>query len=181
MFDLFLKGGPLMWPILLCSVIALAVVLRKAFQFNRVTRELALPPDELLKRMPEPIAPFLSLLKEDSMEEHLALVGTKQIRILEKGVGILALIAVIAPLLGLTGTVLGMIDSFQVLATHGGAAEAEFLARGIWEALLTTAAGLLVAIPVHVAHHYLEGRLDEIAISLKEVAMRRNNAKSHGN
>jgi biopolymer transport protein ExbB len=170
MLDLFLKGGLLMWPILLCSIVALAIVIHKAIQFNSLIKTLTLVPDEMLKRKPAQLASFLDTLMKDVHEEQLSVAGTRQIRKLEKGVGVLALIAVIAPLLGLTGTVLGMIESFQVLAAYGNSARAELLAVGIWEALITTAAGLLVAIPVHVAYHYLEGRLDEIALSLKELA-----------
>ncbi|MDD5724122.1 MAG: MotA/TolQ/ExbB proton channel family protein, partial [Syntrophales bacterium] len=80
-------------------------------------------------------------------------------------------IAVIAPLMGLTGTVLGMIESFRVMAACGGGASVGLLAKGIWEALITTAAGLLVAIPAEIAYHYLEGRLDEISLAMKALVL----------
>jgi len=81
----------------------------------------------------------------------------------------LDLIAMIAPLLGLLGTVLGMIESFQQLEMAGGAANASVLAGGIWQALLTTAAGLVVAIPAAVAAHFLTERCDQVAHSIEDI------------
>ena len=75
----------------------------------------------------------------------------------------LELIAMISPLLGLLGTVLGMIQSFQELALAEGAANASVLAGGIWQALLTTAAGLIVAIPAAIAATLLSARVDTVA------------------
>ena len=80
----------------------------------------------------------------------------------------LALIASIEPLLGLTGTVTGMIKAFIVIE-KSTSVNPSMLAGGIWEALITTAAGLLVAIPIHIGHHYLENRADDIAFLLKEI------------
>ncbi|MCX8031707.1 MAG: MotA/TolQ/ExbB proton channel family protein, partial [Thermodesulfovibrionales bacterium] len=76
----------------------------------------------------------------------------------------------IAPLIGLTGTVTGMIKAFMVIE-HSTTVNPSMLAGGIWEALLTTAAGLLVAIPIHIGHHYLEKRADDIASIMRETAM----------
>jgi len=80
----------------------------------------------------------------------------------------LGLIATIAPLLGLTGTVTGMIRAFTVIS-QSTTVNPSMLAGGIWEALITTAAGLLVAIPIHIGHHYLEKQADEIAFGMKEM------------
>jgi biopolymer transport protein ExbB len=102
----------------------------------------------------------------------IAFIGTKQVRRLEKGLGILALISVIAPLLGFTGTVTGMIQAFRVIASQTvGRVEPSMVAGGIYEALITTAAGLFVALPTHVALHFLEARLDAIAVRMKDVAL----------
>jgi biopolymer transport protein ExbB len=76
----------------------------------------------------------------------LSIIGTRQVREIEKGLSWLGLIATIAPLLGLTGTVTGMIKAFMVIASSSSVSPS-MLAGGIWEALITTAAGLLVAIP----------------------------------
>ena len=91
---------------------------------------------------------------------------------MERGLGTLSLISAISPLLGLTGTVIGMIQAFQVIASSGSAVNPGMLASGIWEALITTAAGLLVAIPVHVAHHYLDARMGAIVHNLESLASR---------
>ncbi|HDY72517.1 MAG TPA: MotA/TolQ/ExbB proton channel family protein [Nitrospirae bacterium] len=109
-------------------------------------------------------------LEQNCNEQELSVVGTKQVREIEKGLSWLGLIATITPLLGLTGTVLGMIKAFMVIAAST-TVNPPMLAGGIWEALITTAAGLLVAIPIHVGHHYLEKQADEIAFVLKEITM----------
>lgn len=80
----------------------------------------------------------------------------------------LGLIAAIAPILGLTGAVAEMIRAFTVISQSANV-NPSMLAGGIWEALITTAAGLLVAIPIHIGHHYLEKQADEIAFVLREI------------
>ena len=92
------------------------------------------------------------------LEADLARRGNEEVAIMSTGIRFLELIAMIAPLLGLLGTVLGMIQSFQQLAAAEGAANASVLAGGIWQALLTTAAGLLVAIPAAVGASFLGGQ-----------------------
>ena len=92
----------------------------------------------------------------------------------------MSLIAVISPLLGLTGTVTGMINAFQVIAASQVQVKPSMLAGGIWEALITTAAGLFVAIPTHVACHFLEARLDEITLVVKETAAYAFSRRMHG-
>lgn len=171
MIGLFLKGGALMWPILVCSIVALAVALSKALQYRAVLGTLARSPAIVRDERPPFFAALLDGIARGLGDKELSLIGTRQIKELEKGLGVLALISVIAPLLGLTGTVTGMIRAFQIIASLGSQVNPGLLAGGIWEALLTTAAGLFVAIPVHIAHHFLEERLDEIALSMKEVAM----------
>ena len=98
---------------------------------------------------------------------------------MEKGLSWLGLIATIAPLLGLTGTVTGMIKAFMVIASSTNV-NPSMLAGGIWEALITTAAGLLVAIPIHIGHHYLEKQVDDIAFMMKEITMSLYMRKQNG-
>lgn len=172
MMDFFIKGGILMWPILLCSVMALAITLSKALQFRLVLKGLSRTPDAIPRGKPGAMAPLLAAMEKGGDERELSVIGTRQIRVLEKGLGLLALISVIAPLLGLTGTVTGMIQAFQIIAAHQSRVNPGMLAGGIWEALITTAAGLFVAIPTHVAYHLLGERLDEIALTMKEIATR---------
>lgn len=171
MLDLILKGGPLMWPILVCSVIVLGVALQKWFVIRRAAIQLNAPIDDLEKRRSPVLAPILDAIGRRSSDEEIALIGSRQLRNLERGLRTLSLVAVVCPLLGLTGTVTGMIHAFQTLAMHSGRVEASLLAGGIWQALLTTAAGLLVAIPSHVAYHVLDDRMDDLAASLGEVVL----------
>ncbi len=121
-----------------------------------------------MKSPPPIIVPILSRLKEGCDEKELSVIGTKQVRQVEKGLSWLGLIATIAPLLGLTGTVTGMIRAFTVIS-QSTSVNPSMLAGGIWEALITTAAGLLVAIPIHVGQHHLEKKADEIALVMKEI------------
>ena len=109
----------------------------------------------------------------------MSVIGTRQVREIEKGLSWLGLISTIAPLLGLTGTVTGMIKAFLVIA-RSTSVSPSMLAGGIWEALITTAAGLLVAMPIHVGHHYLEKQADDIAFILQEITMNLYMRKRNG-
>ena len=116
MIDVFLKGGFLMYPILLCSVAGLAIIINKAVQYRGVFGAIEQPLDEVLKTRPPILQPILEGLEQNCNEQELSVVGTKQVREIEKGLSWLGLIATITPLLGLTGTVLGMIKAFMVIA-----------------------------------------------------------------
>jgi len=170
MLALFLKGGVLMYPILLCSLVGVAILIDKSIQYRKILRELEIPPDDILKNSIKPnlLAPILEGLKHNCDEKEMSIIGAKQIQRIEKGLSWLGLIATIAPLLGLTGTVTGMIRAFTVIS-QSPSVNPSMLAGGIWEALITTAAGLLVAIPIHIGHHYLEKQADEIAFGMKEM------------
>lgn len=171
MWTYFLKGGPLMWPILFCSVVALSITLNKTWQYFRVRRDLGRPAAVIQKQGSRYFAPVLQAVQEGLDDRQISLAGSREIKNLETGLGSLHLIAVITPLLGLTGTVTGMIKAFQVIATLGTNVDPTLLAAGIWEALITTAAGLFVGIPTQVAAHYLSRHLDEVALRLKEVVL----------
>lgn len=161
-----------MYPILLCSITGAAILVNKFIQYRGILREIEMPLDEILKKKANPaiLTPILDGIKNGCDENELSLIGTRQVRRVEKGLSWLSLIATITPLLGLTGTVTGMIKAFMVIAESASVNPA-MLAGGIWEALITTAAGLLVAIPIHVGHHYLEKQADGIAFVLKEITM----------
>jgi biopolymer transport protein ExbB len=172
MIDYFLKGGVLMWPILGCSVAALALILTKAVQLQLALKRLSAGAHRVLERPPAEIAPVVQAVRSGANEKQVAFLGTQQIRELERGLGVLGLIASIAPLLGFTGTVTGMIQAFMAIANHtGGRVEPAMVAGGIYEALLTTAAGLFVAIPTHVALHFLEERLDGVTLRMRDIAL----------
>ncbi len=170
MIDFVLKGGFLMYPILLCSVAGLAIIINKAVQYRRIFRSIERPLNEVLQARPPVLEPLIEAVEEGCDEQELSVVGTRQVREAERGLSWLGLIATITPLLGLTGTVIGMIKAFMVIAASTSV-NPSMLAGGIWEALITTAAGLLVAIPVSVGHHYLEKQADDIAFILKELTM----------
>lgn len=171
MFDYFIKGGPVMWPILLCSLAALAITLNKAWRYFRVRRDIARPREDIQSDGSRFLAPLLLAVQQGLDDRQISVVGSRELKQLESGLGTLNLIAVIAPLLGLTGTVTGMIKAFQVIATMGANVDPSLLAAGIWEALITTAAGLFVGIPAHIAAHYLDRSLDEVALRMKEITL----------
>lgn len=171
MTDMFLKGGVLMWPILACSITALAVILHKTMQYRSIMGQLNMSLKDIERLRPPVMNPLLAALEKKLGDKEIGLMGTRQVRGLERGLGTLSLISVITPLLGLTGTVLGMIKAFQSMAEAESRVEPAILATGIWEALITTASGLLVAIAAHVAFHYLDSRMGEIALSMKEVTL----------
>ena len=171
MLQYFLKGGPVMWPILLCSVAALAITINKAWQYFQVRRDVARPLEDIQSRGSRFLGPILQAVQQGLNDRQISMVGSRELKNLETGLGSLNLIAVIAPLLGLTGTVTGMIKAFQIIATMGANVDPTLLAAGIWEALITTAAGLFVGIPTHVAAHYLDRSLDEVALRMKEITL----------
>jgi biopolymer transport protein ExbB len=102
------------------------------------------------------------------LEADLTWRGNAELADLQRHIRLLELVAMISPLLGLLGTVLGMIQAFQELALAEGAANASLLAAGIWQALLTTAAGLLVAIPSAVAASLMSDRVDRAAAAIEQ-------------
>ncbi len=169
MSDLFVKGGFLMYPILFCSIMGVAIWINKFLQFRKMMKDLEFsiqhPKNE--KAIPSLSQPLIEGLRNHMDEKELSVSGTRQVRMIEKGLSWLGLIATITPLLGLTGTVTGMIKAFMVIEKSPNV-NPSMLAGGIWEALITTAAGLLVAIPIHIGHHYLEKQADEIALMMKE-------------
>ncbi|MDR2619246.1 MAG: MotA/TolQ/ExbB proton channel family protein [Treponema sp.] len=187
MLDLFLKGGWVMYPLLVFSVFSLAVILERGFYFFRSRQR----PDEFLKALgcegktgeltalrknlmtqnvrgylTQMTRAYLDCMGEDGASETLFVEGSEIIRKSEKRLSILASIAHLAPLCGLLGTVLGMIEVFRKLESIGGRADVGLLSGGIWVALLTTAFGLLVAIPTLIAHHYfsdlVSGRSEDL-------------------
>ena len=180
--DLLVDGGILMIPILLCSVIALGVFLERIFYFRRkkiIPQKLLVQVDDIikdnkiddltnvLKRDRSPIARiFLTALKNFGkkrvvIKESVEEVGRQEAELLEKNVGVLSVIAQITPLLGLLGTVQGMIKVFNKIVSIGVGDPAQ-LADGISVALVTTAAGLAVAIPTLIGYHYLMGRANDL-------------------
>ncbi len=175
------EGGPVMWPILAFSVVGLALVIERSIVFRRARVDVRGLLAELRRalllersaaaavaaceRRAGPVAAMLRaglarlgrpLEEVDKALESAALYETAR---LERGLPVLATTANVTPLLGFLGTVTGMIRSFDALA-RAGLADPGAVADGIAEALITTAAGLLVAIPVQVAHNYFLTRVN---------------------
>lgn len=153
------RGGVVVAVLVFLSVIVLAVFLRKLMQFSRLrvwgrNAEKALPVTAVLQRGREVLR--LAPDREDLCREDMESAARQQIDRLESGLGVMAAIAVLSPLLGLLGTVMGMIEAFQRLEGAGSRVDPAILSGGIWEALLTTAAGLIVAIPATALHAWLK-------------------------
>jgi len=168
-------GGPVIALLLVLSVLVLAVVLFKLWQFQALgvgrhgalDRALAAcdagaPGDALatLDRSPSHLAPILRAAVDGDLRRKPRLIAMVEARlaVIERGFRLLDSIAQVAPLLGLFGTVLGMIDAFRALQDAGDAVDPSVLAGGIWVALLTTAAGLAVAMPTSLMLTWFESR-----------------------
>src|ERR1700745_2945075 len=172
-----------MWPILACSIISIAVFAERLFYFHRATihvGEFLKGLANLIKRRnfaealhesagtPGPVARVFhaAILRHDmprsELREIVQEAGQLEVPKLERFLGVLATLAFLAPLLGLLGTVSGMIDAFGMIASHGGYATVTELSGGIYKSLLTTAAGLVVAAPTFVAYSYLSSRVNTL-------------------
>ncbi|PLX90297.1 MAG: MotA/TolQ/ExbB proton channel family protein [Desulfuromonas sp.] len=191
MLEIFYKGGPLMYPILVCSMIAWAIFFDRLWNYYNIRknlRPLTREVDRLYRsgqldgaidlclQNKTPLSRLLlaALRQAGSSRSHIKTlveeVSGREIAALERYLGLLGTIATITPLLGLLGTVLGMIRAFTVIATEGVGTPAT-LGGGISEALITTAAGLSVAVPVILLHKYLSSRVDRLTLDLEEASM----------
>ena len=192
MLELVKSGGWLMAPIILCSIAAMAIIVERlwSLQPERVVpkdlvarawnwvmaEELT---DERIQALREgsPLGRILAAglasrdLDRELMKESIEEVGRHVVHELERYLNALGTIAAIAPLLGLLGTVIGMIKVFAVVTAHG-VGEPRVLAGGISEALITTAAGLTVAIPSLLFHRVLRGRVDALVVTMEQEALR---------
>jgi len=182
MLDVLIKGGPLMIPLLVLSIIAVAVTLERLWYLFRTridTEELmddvklalqdgkVLEAMQMVKKAKGPVAAILAAAiaygdrDKEAVRERLEEVGEDEVFKMRRGLGMIATIVSIAPLIGLLGTVTGIIRSFQVLgAFQGVASNPAALSVGIAEALITTAAGLIIAIPAMAIHHWLSSMVE---------------------
>lgn len=184
MKEILLQGGPIMVPLVICSVIALGTILERFFYLRRVNQidtkvldqvEMHLLRGEmtnavrLLKGRKDPVAKIFSAglasasKNIQEIEDKIMVAGEEEIKNMEKHLSILDIIATVSPLLGLLGTVLGIIDSFNILAAMRGIAAPQQLSSGIAKALITTAAGLMIAIPCMLFYSYFTGKVDQAA------------------
>lgn len=181
MVEIVIQGGPVMIPLLLLSLIGLAVFLERFWYLMRTRTKtdelleevhLALEQERLLeavqiaKRHRGPVAAVLAVAVANfdrpprELKDRLEQAGQDEVYKMERRLDWLATIAAIAPLLGLLGTVTGIMDTFQVLSGMQGVSDPAAMAGGIAQALVTTATGLVIAIPTLFVHNWLSGLVD---------------------
>ncbi len=186
--DLFDKGGPFMWPLLACSIFGLALIIERSFTLTRArinTRRLmdrilgSLRDNgvdgaiEVCTRTRGPIAAILhsGLMRADkgpeAVEKAIESAGVIEMAYLQRSMIWLSTLATIAPLLGFLGTVSGMINAFAAIAV-AEQVSAKLVASGIQEALITTATGLMIAIPIQTAHNFFVSKIDKFITEMEE-------------
>jgi biopolymer transport protein ExbB len=192
--ELLAQGGWSMVPLYLCSVVALAVFVKKALELRAARLSDIAWVDAAVSAFeagdldavgqacdgrPHPAANVVRAARHaaerrpERVKDEARRVGSLEIQRLERNLGLLSFIAQAAPLLGLLGTVLGMVDLFRGLQGSGlSNVDVSVLSSGIWKALLTTAAGLLVAVPAIAGHSYLASRTDGLRLQLSDVIER---------
>lgn len=184
-------GGPVVWILLVFSVIAVSIVLIKIWQIMLLSPESTTTakkaillwkqnePEQALSllKISKPLDELLALSMEglrqaeipkELLKEELQRVASLRINQLRSYLRPLEVIASLSPLLGLFGTVLGMIMAFQQMELAGSQVDPSVLSGGIWQALLTTAVGLGVAIPAVVAHNWLERKTERVAVLIND-------------
>ena len=188
MWEIMQKGGLVMWPIALCSVVAVVIIIERLFYFrrirvdeqkliNRLKSALAKGHhDEALaicESSPSPVSNLMRVGIEHRDDEPAMLresvldAANMEIPRLERFLSMLGTVANISTLLGLLGTVTGNIRAFGVFGAFGGISDPGQLAKGIAEALITTAAGLIVSIPTVIFYNYLVTKVNHIIIRLE--------------
>ncbi len=196
LFDLFQKGGLVMWPILLCSIAALTIAIERMLTLSRIESDSSNLLAGVTKRLEDrelaqaerlcdqtPTTPLARMVKSgiqkygrprNEIRETLEETGASGVPLLEQHLPILGTIAHMTPLLGLLGTVLGLVRCFQVIqekATTTYPVNPGDLAGGIWEALLTTVFGLFVAIPAYAMYNYLVYRVNHLVVQMETSAI----------
>lgn len=188
------KGGPVVIPIIFCSLLSVALICERFYRFHKARlkepkfiegiqrmikenehkkaihqcRSAKTPIGNILAKGIEKSQNNGMSVSREELEKALAHAGQLELRQLDRYLPTLATIANIAPLLGLFGTVTGMIRAFMVIQNLGGKVNASVLAGGIWEALLTTALGLGVAIPTVIAYNYFVGKVESFAHDMQD-------------
>lgn len=191
LLTMFRDGGAMMYPLLLCSLLGLGVIIAKGYMLWVAQRRSKNLLDEVMglvqsgkldaairltEETPGPVAAILlsglrrireGRTDEQEFEKAVRTTGVIELGFLERGLVVLATVANVAPLMGFLGTVAGMISAFGAIAT-AGQVEASLVAGGIKVALITTAAGLVIAVPVNVAYNYFVTRIDKLILQMEE-------------
>ena len=187
MLDWITKGGVVMYPLLLCSVMALAIIIERAWSLRRkkiISKTFVIKVEDLIRKemIPEAIA-FCNMNKSamsnvmltgikhygrvrEIIKEVIEDAGKKEVGILHRYLNLLGGIAAIAPLLGLLGTVTGMIRTFNVINLQG-VGDPQSMAGGISEALITTATGLTIGIPALALYKFFQGRAEVLVLDME--------------
>lgn len=195
LLTLFADGGLMMYPLILCSLIALGVIIAKAWTLwvaHKGTRQVIEEVEEaaragniadaieLAAATPGPAAAILyaglrrisqRTVADGEIEKAISTVGTIELAFLERGLVVLATIANVAPLMGFLGTVAGMILAFAAIEAAGDV-DPSLVAGGIKVALLTTATGLAVAIPVNIGYNFFVSRIDQLILDMEQGSQR---------
>lgn len=181
----------MIWLIVLCSAVAMAVFIERLLHYHReqinsteflngvrnvLRRDNVVEALSICEATPGPVARLVkaAILNRDrgreGVREALEQAGLVEVPLLEAKLNVLATVAQITPLMGLLGSVLGFVKLFSALEATGTLAHLEALARGVWEALICTAAGLAVAIPCYAAYNYLVSRVQAIVLDMEKAA-----------
>lgn len=185
LMDILVTGGWTMIPLFICSILSLAIILERSFSLRgrkivppKVVDliEKAQAPDDISRGLqsmkPSPVQKLITLalsqrnLPKEENSESIELTGRLETHHLESGLLLLEIIAVVAPLLGLLGTVLGMYDLFIVISQKGTGLAKEF-SGGISKALITTIVGLIIAIPTLIAHSFFSRKIEELVLNME--------------
>jgi biopolymer transport protein ExbB len=192
-YDFIAKGGVIALPLVIASIVAVAVILERFFSTRRskiLPKNLDLQISELVRagkieeaisicrRDDSPLARILvsglrrisaskGVIPRDELLEIVELTGKRELTTLQKYIGVLGTIAAIAPLLGLLGTVMGIIKTFSVIELHG-IGNPQLLAGGISEALIATAAGICIAVPAVIFYRFFLSRSRALGLELEE-------------
>ena len=192
MIEIFNEGGPVMWLLLATGIISSVVFLERMFHLHRaqiksndflkgiyniVRRGNIVEAVSICEETPGPVADIVkvAVLHHDEEREEIQRVieemGLAEIPRLERNLNLLATIAQISPLIGLLGTVLGMMQVFVVMQQNAPLVHSGDLASGLWQALLTTALGLAIAIPTYAAYNFLVGRVEGLVLDMERASM----------
>ena len=195
LLTLFADGGWMMYPLVLCSLIALGVIIAKAWTLWVAHRSTVRVLDDveqaarsgrideavqIAAETPGPAAAILlaglrrirnKTIREGELEQAISTTGAIELGFLERGLVILATIANVAPLMGFLGTVAGMILAFGAIE-RAGEVEPSLVAGGIKVALLTTAAGLIIAVPVNIGYNFFVTRIDALILDMEQGAQK---------
>lgn len=183
LFGLFVKGGFAMWPLLFCSIVGIAIIVERFFYFQRIRLDYSSFSKELRELLskkkfreaqifcrkhanpiPRIAADYLKHLDNDILRNDIIKrEGSLALEKVEARLRGLASITHISPLLGLLGTVTGLVGAFHQIEVMGGQVQPGDLAAGIWEALITTVFGLVIAIPCMAVYHSFETTADRIS------------------